>query len=139
MNFLQSAFGRSNPQTDQDIAIKLALNSILMDDRLQELSCLLTDGHEIGGIEGEPGWLIERKDAGSSGIPYYAGWPKNTSFHVHVEPTIFELTHPDIFMSAGDIYHYVQMAVEAYLISDSINKGIAQKINLQINTIANTQ
>lgn len=139
MDFLRPAFGGLNPQTDQDAAVKLALNSILMDDRLQELSYLLTDDHEIGGIEGEPGWLIERKDTGSSAISYYAEWPKNTSFHVRVEPTAFELAYPDIFMSTSDFYHYVQMAIEAYLISDSTSKRIACKINLQIKNTANAR
>ena len=73
MDYLQQAFGGMNPQADQDAAVKFALNAILMDARLRELSCLLIDGHDIGGVEGEPGWIIERRDTGPAGKLPYSG------------------------------------------------------------------
>ncbi|WP_295978312.1 hypothetical protein [uncultured Variovorax sp.] len=98
---------------------------------MPELSCLLTDGHENGGIEGRPGWLIERKDKLSSGISIYSTWPKNADFHVHVEPSALEHGYPDIFMSAEDFCHYVRMIIKAYLMSDAANENIARQINYQ--------
>jgi len=87
MDYLDLAFGAFNPQLDKDAAVKLALNVILMDERFRELSCVITDGHEIGAIEGEPGWIIERRDSGPSGeMPGYAHWPKNARFHARVDP-----------------------------------------------------
>ncbi|MDN6882544.1 hypothetical protein QMO14_02905 [Variovorax sp. CAN2819] len=133
MDFLRLAFGELNLKSDQDAAIKLALNSIFIGDRLPELSCLLTDGHEIGGVEGWPGWLIERKDKISSEISYYAKWPKNADFHVHVEPGALELGYPDMFMSAEDFCHYVRMAIKVYLISGAANDNIARQINYQVS------
>ena len=83
MDYLQQAFGSLNSQVDQDAAVKFALNAILMDVRMQELSCLLIDGHDIGAVEGEPGWIIERRDTGPAGeLPYYSEWPINARFHV---------------------------------------------------------
>lgn len=115
MDYLQQAFGGLNPQTDKDAAVKIALNAILMDGRLHELSCLLINGHDIGGVEGEPGWIIERRDTGPSGeIPYYAEWPINTCFHVHVESKVFELGYPDMFMDDHEFRRYVGRAMVAY-------------------------
>lgn len=129
MDYLQQAFGGLNPQTDQDAAVKFALNVILMDGRLRELSCLLIDGHDIGGVEGEPGWLIERRDTGSAGeLPYYSEWPANAQFHVHVDPAAFELACPDMFMTAHDFHHYVGKAMDAYLSGGAIEAGMAQLV-----------
>lgn len=129
MDYLQEAFGNFNPQVDQDAAVKFALNIILMDERLSELSCLITDGHEIGGVEGEPGWIIERRDRGSSGDhPFYADWPKNAHFHVHVEPSAFELAHPDMFMEMREFHCYIRKAVDAYLARNPSQEDAVQLV-----------
>jgi hypothetical protein len=133
MDYLQQAFGGLNPQTDQDAAVKLSLNAILMDVRLQELSCLLIDGHDIGGVEGDPGWIIERRDTGPAGeLPYYSEWPVDARFHVHVKPAAFELAYPDMFMKAHDFYSYVGRAMNAYLAGSSAEAETAQLINSQL-------
>ena len=137
MDYLQQAFGGLNPQTDQDAAVKFALNVILMDGRLRELSCLLIDGHDIGGVEGEPGWMIERRDTGLTGeLPYYSEWPMNARFHVHVEPSAFELACPDMFMTAHDFYRYVGRAMDAYLSGNSIETDLAQLVVSQLKASA---
>ena len=135
MDYFQEAFGGFNPQVDLDAAVKFALSIILMDERLSELSCLLTDGHKIGGVSGEPGWIIERRDTGSSGDhSFYADWPKNAHFHVHVEPSEFELAHPDIFMEVGTFHSYVRKAVESYLAKNNSNADVAQLIISRLKT-----
>jgi len=137
MDYLQQAFGGLNPQTDQDAAVKFALNVILMDGRLRELSCLLIDGHDIGGVEGEPGWMIERRDTGPAGeLPYYSEWPMNARFHAHVEPSAFELACPDMFMTAHDFYRYVGRAMDAYLSGSSIEADMAQLVVSQLKSSA---
>lgn len=133
MDYLQQAFGGLNPQTDQDAAVKFALNAILMDVRLHELLCLLIDGHEIGGVEGEPGWIIERRDTGPAGeLPYYSEWPMNARFHVHVDPEVFELTYPDMFMRTHDFHNYVGRAMDAYLTENPIETDTAKLIISQL-------
>lgn len=133
MDYLQQVFGGLNPQTDQDAAVKLALNAILMDGRLEELSHLLIDGHDIGGVEGEPGWIIERRDMGSSGEnSHYSKWPMAARFHVHVAPTAFELACPDMFMNAKDFHRYVGKAMNAYLTANSNEADVAQMIISQL-------
>ncbi|MDM0046630.1 hypothetical protein QTH91_19225 [Variovorax dokdonensis] len=137
MDYLQQAFGGLDPQTDQDAAVKFALNVILMDGRLHELSCLLIDGHDIGGVEGEPGWMIERRDTGSLGeLPYYSDWPANARFHVRVEPTAFELASPDMFMTSHDFCHYVGRAMDAYLSEKPAETEMAKLIVSQLKASA---
>ncbi len=137
MDYLQQAFGGLNPQVDTDAAVKFALNAILLDVRLQELSCLLIDGHDIGGVEGEPGWIIERRDTGPVGErQYYSEWPMNARFHVHVEPTAFELAYPDMFMEAHDFHRYVGRAMDAYLTENSAETDAAQLVISQLKASA---
>ena len=133
MDYLHQAFGGLNPQTDEDAAVKLALDVIFTDGRLNELSSLLTDGHDIGGLGGEPGWMIERRDNGTTGeLPYYSEWPINARFHVHVEPSAFELAYPDTFMTAHDFYRYVEKAMDAYLSENSMEADMAQLVVSQL-------
>ncbi len=129
MDYLQQAFGGLNPQVDTDAAVKFALNAILLDVRLQELSCLLIDGHDIGGVEGEPGWVIERRDTGPVGErQYYSEWPMNARFHVHVDPAAYELAYPDVFMTSDDFHRYVGKAMDAYLSKNSVETNAAQLV-----------
>lgn len=137
MNYLQEAFGGLSPQVDEKAAVKFALSIILMDDRLSELSQLLIDGHELGAVEGDPGWIIERRDSGPSGEhSFYANWPKNSNFHVHVEPKGYELAHPDMFMGAQEFHRYVCKAVEVYIAKNAADQNTAKLIVSQLKELA---
>lgn len=129
MDYLQEIFGGLNPQVDQDAAVKFALSIILMEERLSELSYLLMDGHEVGGVEGEPGWIIERRDTGPSGdMPGYANWPKNAHFHAHVDSSGYELAHPDMFMDVDTFRSYVSKAIEVYVAKNPSKVDMAQPV-----------
>lgn len=115
MDYLQDAFGGLNPQFVKDAAAKLALNAILMDERFDELARLLVDGHEIGAMEGEPGWQIERRDTGLNGeLRYYAVWPIPAGFRVRVDPRAFGLAFQEVFMESHEFQSYVGKAIDAY-------------------------
>ena len=132
MNYLENAFNGFNPQVDRDAAVKLALSIIFMDERLVELSFLLCDGHEIGGMEGDPGWIIDRRDLGSSS---YASWPKNTHFHANVDPRGYELVFPDFFMEVCEFHRYVNKALQEYLASNPARSNENEKIIFQLKNI----
>jgi len=71
-----------SPQRDPDAAMKFSLNCILMEDRIEHLSWLATDGHRFGGVSGEPGWEIERRDSSSSAdVSGYESWPEWASLN----------------------------------------------------------
>jgi hypothetical protein len=95
-----------------------------MDDRLEELASVLTDGHDIGGIEGEPGWIIERRDTGPSGkMQGYAEWPVGKNFRVHVDENSFSLRYPEQFLETEEFHDYVRKAMDAYLNHHSSNNS----------------
>ena len=113
----QEAFGVFDPWHDKDVAAKFSLDALLMDGRFDELGYLLADGHEIGAIEGAPGWVIERRDSGPSGnMPGYAEWPTGRSFRAYVDPTEFELGYPETYMETHTFHSYVLKILHAYIL-----------------------
>ena len=129
MDYFNEAFGGFDPQNDSDAAVKFALNMIFMDERFGELSHLLNDGDPLGGIEGEPGWIIERRDGGASGqMPGYADWPANSSFRAYVDPTCYKLAYPEVFLEGRLFCTYVSKIVEAYISSNSLNDNSIQNV-----------
>lgn len=97
VDFLGQAFGEFEPQRDPFAAVKFALSSAFLDDRLDELRALVTENHDTGGVSGEPGWIIERKDVDHS-HEYYAAWPAWARFRAFVDPEMYELANPECFM-----------------------------------------
>lgn len=117
MDYLKAAFGSFAPHRDEDAAVKLALNVVLMDNRLQELAELVVAGSQVGGIEGEPGWMLERRDVADEGneAAYYPGWPAGARFKASVDEDAYRLQHPVYFMSREAFMKYVVPAIDAYV------------------------
>jgi hypothetical protein len=116
MDYFNTAFGGFAPHRDEDAAVKFALNAVLVDRRLDELMELTVDASRLGGIEGEPGWIIERRDIGDEGDEeIYAGWPKNARFRTYVNPNAYQLKHPELFLSREDFTKYVVLGIRAYV------------------------
>lgn len=121
MDYLNEAFGGFAPHLDTDAAVKFVLNVILMDDRLDELALLLTEGHDIGGIEGDPGWILERRDlVEGSNLTGYTEWPDWARFRAFVDSDGYELAHPEFFMDKATFYRYALAALQSYV---KINPG----------------
>jgi hypothetical protein len=115
MTYFNAAFGGLNPRNDSDAAVKFILNAILMDGHFEGLARLLPEGSPIGGIEGEPGWTLERRDAASFDNPAYAAWTPNSQFRAHVDPMGYELEHPEFFMDRATDNRYISAAMTCYL------------------------
>ena len=115
MDFFQIAFGGFAPQTDPDAAVKFCLQSLAADDRLLDLVDLLTEGSDYGGIEGEPGWTLERRDDGDP-APGYAAWPAGAKFRAFVNPSDYELAVPESFYSRAAFLAFVHAIVSAYAV-----------------------
>lgn len=115
MDFLVSAFGAFSPHRDEDAAVKFALNGVLLDNRLKQLAEMVVDGSTFGGMEGEPGWMLERRDADEEDNEFdYPGWPKGPRFKASVEVDAYRLDHPVFFMTRETFLSYVRAAVDAY-------------------------
>ncbi|WP_263262287.1 hypothetical protein [Pseudomonas sp. RIT-PI-S] len=124
MNYLIKAFGTFNPQADEDAAIKFIINIILMDHRTKTLAELISDENRIGGMEGDPGWLLERRDLVDIGDEKkYPRWPADACFYAVVDEQGYELGHPEIYMTREIFMNYVRTSMAAYI---EVNPGMAQ-------------
>jgi hypothetical protein len=133
MTYFDAAFGGLNPRKDTDAAIKFVLNAILMDGRFEGLKRLLPEGSPVGGIEGAPGWTLERRDVGDFENPVYASWPSHSQFRAHVDPKGYELEHPEFFADRATIHRYISTALASYL-----KKNPARASDAEIQFILST-
>lgn len=119
MDYCKAAFGGVALYRDEDAAVKFVLNFVLMDNRVQELVQLVVDGSAFGGIEGEPGWMLERRDvADESNHTAYPDWPAGARFKASVDEDAYRLEQPEYFMSRETFMKYLILAIDAYLAAD---------------------
>jgi len=126
---LQDVYGVFDPQHDAAAAIKFAVIVMLMDRRLRDLSQLLTDGHEVATIGGEPGWEIERRDENVADASYYADWPRDARFRVRIDPEEYSLAYPEMFLDKPSFYNYIKKALNVYVAENSSEAEEFKKIS----------
>lgn len=112
MDYFNDAFGGFHPESDKDAALKFGLCVLVLDNRIDELLRLVEGGGNFGGVEGEPGWIIERREDGE--IAGYEGWPIETRFRAYVDPDSYLLTYPEFFSDRQTFFRYVKAIVNAY-------------------------
>jgi hypothetical protein len=112
MDYFNEAFNGFDPCSDEDAAMKFCLNAVLMDRRFTDLARLLPDKSSIGGIEGEPGWIIERRNEGET--KGYETWPKYSRFRAFVNPDSYGLGYPEFFCDNHTFATFVRSAIRAY-------------------------
>jgi hypothetical protein len=116
MEYFEKAFGSEfEPHLDKDAAIKFILNSLLMDDEVNRLIELLDTTLQIGCLEGEPGWELERLEDKDRGLSGYSEWPSWAYYRASVEPDSFQLTYPEAFYNTKDFTSFVNQALAGYL------------------------
>lgn len=122
-------FKSFSPQLDLDAAVKFSLNCILMEDRIEHLSWLATDGHQCGGVSGEPGWEVERRDSRSpADASGYESWPDWASFRAYVDPNAYSLAHPELYMSGESFYGLLCTALDSYIKSGGLDVAAAKAL-----------
>lgn len=112
MNFLQQALTGFEPQSALDAALTFSLAVLLADGGAADLLRLLSDPH-CGGVEGVPGWIIERRDAGSDAG--HESWPEHARFRAHVDPASYSLAHPEFFCGERTFLQHVRSLLTLYL------------------------
>ncbi|HDR9491700.1 hypothetical protein [Burkholderia stabilis] len=110
MDYFNEAFGGFNPESDRDAALKFSLCVLVLDSRMQELLQLIEGGNDIGGVEGDPGWIIERRDEGGG----YEGWSNGAEFRAFVDPNEYSLSHPEFFVDRRTFIQYVVALMKVY-------------------------
>lgn len=112
MDYFVEAFGGFDPCHDKDAALKFCLDIIMADHRLVELERLLSMDKCFGGVEGEPGWIIESRSDNERKA--YESWPVDACFRAYVEPDSYLLGYPESFSDRVTFVRYVQSIVSAY-------------------------
>jgi hypothetical protein len=104
----------------EDAAIKFCLERILSDHRLDSLANLM-DG-SIGGVAGDPGWILERRNE------HDVEWPADARFKAFVDPEEFWLDRPEFFMDKKTFYQYVSAGVDEYMKLNPERRGEAESV-----------
>lgn len=111
-DYFNEAFSGFDPCTDKDAAMKFCLNAVLMDRRFTDLQELLPDETGLGGIAGEPNWIIERRNEGE--VKGYEDWPEFAHFRAFVDPDGYALVYPEFFCDKATFEKFVNSAIRAY-------------------------
>lgn len=111
-DYFNDAFDGFDPGADQDAAMKFCLNAVLMDRRFADLQVLLSDDAEVGGMAGEPGWVIEHRHADE--IAGDADWPAWSRFRAFVDPDNYVLGYPECFCNQAAFEKLLAAAIRAY-------------------------
>jgi hypothetical protein len=111
-DYFNEAFNGFDPRSDKGAAMKFCLNAVLMDRRFADLERLLPDETKVGGMEGEPGWIIERRNEGE--IKGYEDWPQFACFRAFVDPGGYALAYPEFFCDKSMFEKFVSSAIRAY-------------------------
>lgn len=112
MDYFKDAFGGFEPQSDKDAALKFSLCVLLLDNRTEELRKLVAGSEGFGGVEGDPGWIIERREDGET--TGYEAWPEDARFRAYVDPDSYSLSYPEFFCEREKFFEYVQAIVAVY-------------------------
>ncbi|SAL00384.1 hypothetical protein AWB76_07850 [Caballeronia temeraria] len=108
MDYFKEAFGGFHPLFDQDAALKLALDVIFADHRLDDLISVISFEERVAGIGGEPGWIIEHREE------FDEGWPQGSTFRSFVEPEVYPMENPEFYCDDKTFRRYVEAIANVY-------------------------
>jgi len=111
MDYFKDAFGGFDPQRDDDAALKFILDSLIADERLNDLIALMSADNEVGGLEGEPGWIMEKRDNGP--VSGFEDWPLGARYRSYVDPNSYQLAYPEFFCDRAMFNKYVEKIASA--------------------------
>ncbi|MDR5777785.1 MULTISPECIES: hypothetical protein [unclassified Caballeronia] len=131
MDYFKEAFGGFNPQLDEDAALKFALDVVFADHRLRDLIRVISFEQGVGGIEGEPGWMIEHRE--EKDINGYEEWPKNATFRSRIDPEFYSLAHPEFYCDGSTFRRYVEAISDVFAVRHPERK---QELDLLRATIS---
>jgi hypothetical protein len=126
-NYFKDAFGEFAPRSDKDAAVKFCLNLLIADERWNDLIDLLSADSEIAGIEGDPGWILERRDQGANQAGY-SKWPEYARYRVFVDPEGYCFASPQAYYDGPTFHRYVRLIVHAYAKSNSVRTESALRV-----------
>lgn len=132
MNLFRDAFGQYDPLGDPDVGAKVALEAIGRTDSLADLTSLFAENSRVGGLEGDPGWTIERRRPLGSTAPGYKDWPGEAEFRVFVDPGAMALTHQERYYRGSDLLPLVHALAGAYPATTAVQRNAVAALRAAI-------
>ncbi|MEF9406256.1 MULTISPECIES: hypothetical protein [Ralstonia solanacearum species complex] len=126
MNYFSEAFDGFRPGSDRDAALKFSLCMMAIDNRMEDLLQLIKGANNLGGVEGDPGWIIERRESGET--IGYEKWPNSAHFRAYVDTDDYSLLHPEFFADRQTFFRYVGAIVKVYKIYHPEYAGVVDRI-----------
>lgn len=115
MDLFEETFGSEfEPHLDENAAIKFILNSLMMDKTLDRLIEIFDLSLNIGCIEGEPGWELERIEDKDRKLSGYSEWPDWAMYRVAVEPESYQLKYPEIYYRSDEFMAFVEKSLKVF-------------------------
>jgi hypothetical protein len=126
-------FSRFDPRVDPDGAAKFSLAAIGRGRARQmpQLTQLLSEGALLGGLEGEPGWSLERRDDGDT-MPGYAAWPPGAKYRAYVDPEAYRLPHPEVFYDRAGFHALVGAMLDEFEASHADQTDLVRAVRAKL-------
>ena len=96
MSLYPEAFGRYDPQGDPLFAVKLIVAVMVADGHSDMLAGLVDGTSEFETIEGEPGWVLERRA---------------TDFRAWLPPELIESARPEVIVGRAALAAFLEAAL----------------------------
>jgi hypothetical protein len=110
MNYFKDAFGGFDPQGDKDAALTYSLCIVMLDQRIDELLRFVRGDEGPRMLEGDPGWLIERRDD----VDACQSWPPAAGYRARVDPEWCSLSYPECYADRATFLRYVRAILTVY-------------------------
>lgn len=104
MALYPQAFGPYDPETDPLFAAKLIVAVMVADGHSGMLSALLDGAGEFETIEGEPGWVLERRGP-------LDDWPDWADFRAFLPPDAVASASPEVFVGRATLAAFLEAAL----------------------------
>ena len=112
ISLLRRAFPRFSP-SDLDAAMVFCLDVAICHNQANMIMQLIDPASNLGGVEGDPGWIIEkRRDKNSP--EYYDSWPTWAAYRVFLDPQAFEVDHPEYYAIEDEFLRCWETLLSAY-------------------------
>lgn len=103
MALYPAAFGPYDPENDPLFAAKLIVAVMVADGHAGMLAALLDGASDCETIEGEPGWVLERRGPSDD-------WPDGREFRAFLPPDVIASAHPEVFVGRATLTGFFEAA-----------------------------
>lgn len=94
-------------------AMQFSIDALIRNGQIPHLALLLDSSSRIAAIEGDPGWVIERRKSLVNSTAY-ASWPDDAMYRVFLEPEAYGVSYPECYASERESQTCLSTLLTAY-------------------------